>query len=400
MAGPSNPSAENMASYLNLKCDDNAVATTSSDEQKKVEERIDAIWMKEKHGGVTIRDPDILDRQQHINYLRKGLESLSVGMTALDASRPWLVYWIIHSLDLLGVTLTQLEENGCVQLLSRCQNATGGFGGGPGQLSHLAPTYAAVNALAIVGTEEAMNVVNREPLATWLRSLKGANGEWFMHQDGECDVRGAYCAASVARLLNLDLESIFAGTSDWVKACQTFDGGIAAVPGTEAHGGYAFCGLAALDILGEAHKLDLMKLLKWATSRQMRFEGGYQGRPNKLVDGCYSFWVGGVFPLLHKLLGIGNNSLLCNRDALRDYVLYCCQQATGGLRDKPGKPRDYYHTCYCLSGLASSQGLLKDHIIGLDDEELLRNTHIQHNICVDKAMAFREFFVAKGIMRE
>ena len=25
----------------------------------------------------------------------------------------------------------------------------------------------------------------------------------------------------------------------------------------------------------------------------MRFEGGYQGRPNKLVDGCYSFWVGG-----------------------------------------------------------------------------------------------------------
>ena len=26
-----------------------------------------------------------------------------------------------------------------------------------------------------------------------------------------------------------------------------------------------------------------------------------QGRPNKLVDGCYSFWVGGVFPLLHEI---------------------------------------------------------------------------------------------------
>lgn len=24
----------------------------------------------------------------------------------------------------------------------------------------------------------------------------------------------------------------------------------------------------------------------------------------------------------------------------------------GGLRDKPGRGRDYYHTCYCLSGLA------------------------------------------------
>ena len=27
----------------------------------------------------------------------------------------------------------------------------------------------------------------------------------------------------------------------------------------------------------------------------------------------------------------------------------------GGLRDKPGKPPDYYHTCYCLSGLSSAQ---------------------------------------------
>ena len=27
----------------------------------------------------------------------------------------------------------------------------------------------------------------------------------------------------------------------------------------------------------------------------------------------------------------------------------------GGLRDKPGKPPDHYHTCYCLSGLSAAQ---------------------------------------------
>ena len=27
-----------------------------------------------------------------------------------------------------------------------------------------------------------------------------------------------------------------------------------------------------------------------------------QGRTNKLVDGCYSFWQGGVFPLLYMAL--------------------------------------------------------------------------------------------------
>ena len=30
----------------------------------------------------------------------------------------------------------------------------------------------------------------------------------------------------------------------------------------------------------------------------MRWEGGFQGRTNKLVDGCYSFWQGGAGALL------------------------------------------------------------------------------------------------------
>lgn len=34
----------------------------------------------------------------------------------------------------------------------------------------------------------------------------------------------------------------------------------------------------------------------------MQLEGGFQGRPNKLVDGCYSFWVGGLFPLLEAIM--------------------------------------------------------------------------------------------------
>lgn len=40
----------------------------------------------------------------------------------------------------------------------------------------------------------------------------------------------------------------------------------------------------------------------WVTSRQMRFEGGFQGRCNKLVDGCYSFWQAGLLPLVHRAL--------------------------------------------------------------------------------------------------
>ena len=35
--------------------------------------------------------------------------------------------------------------------------------------------------------------------------------------------------------------------------------------------------------------------------RQGLIEGGFMGRTNKLVDGCYSFWQGALFPLLQRV---------------------------------------------------------------------------------------------------
>jgi hypothetical protein len=37
------------------------------------------------------------------------------------------------------------------------------------------------------------------------------------------------------------------------RAGQTFEGGMAEHPDSEAHGGYAFCALACLCIMGEPH---------------------------------------------------------------------------------------------------------------------------------------------------
>lgn len=74
----------------------------------------------------------------------------------------------------------------------------------------------------------------------------------------------------------------------------------------------------------------------------MRLEGGFQGRTNKLVDGCYSFWQGGAFPLIHAILSkegkvFNSNYWLFNQEALQEYILICCQHPSGGLVDKPGK---------------------------------------------------------------
>lgn len=44
-------------------------------------------------------------------------------------------------------------------------------------------------------------------------------------------------------------------------SCQNWEGGLGGMPGLEAHGGYTFCGMAALVILGKEHMLDLKALL-------------------------------------------------------------------------------------------------------------------------------------------
>ncbi|KAA0066155.1 protein farnesyltransferase subunit beta-like [Cucumis melo var. makuwa] len=81
----------------------------------------------------------------------------------------------------------------------------------------------------------------------------------------------------------------------------SFEGGIAGEPGFEAHGRYTFCGLATLILINEVHRLDLRSLLDRVVFRQAGLECGFQGRTNKLVDGCYSFWHGGVCSPLKRL---------------------------------------------------------------------------------------------------
>ncbi|XP_062823277.1 protein farnesyltransferase subunit beta isoform X3 [Anolis carolinensis] len=293
------------------------------------------------------------------------------------------------------------------QFLSHCQSPSGGFGGGPGQHPHLAPTYAAVNALCIIGTEEAYNVINREKLLEYLYSLKQPDGSFIMHIGGEVDVRSAYCAASVASLTNIITPTLFERTAEWIARCQNWEGGIGGVPGMEAHGGYTFCGLAALVILKSEDVLNLKSLLHWVTSRQMRFEGGFQGRCNKLVDGCYSFWQAGLLPLLHRALHArGDPSLsmthwMFDQEALQEYILLCCQCPAGGLLDKPGKSRDFYHTCYCLSGLSIAQhfgsgDLLHEVILGVP-ENRLQPTHPVYNISPGKVVQAVMHFLKKPV---
>lgn len=412
-----------------------------------------------------------IERDKHFGYLSQGLRKLGPSFSVLDASRPWLCYWTLHSIALLGESIGGKLENDAIDFLTRCQDKDGGYGGGPGQMPHLATTYAAVNSLITLGKPEALSSINREKLYTFLLRMKDASGGFRMHDGGEVDVRACYTAISVANILNIVDDELIHGVGNYILSCQTYEGGIAGEPGSEAHGGYTFCGLAAMILINEVNRLDLPGLIDWVVFRQ-GVEGGFQGRTNKLVDGCYSFWQGAVVFLIqrlnlivHEQLGLSNDlstesaddsseselsdeeELLegtsshvqdtfplgqagaCQENAshspkiadtgyefinrpiamrplfdsmyLQQYVLLCSQIEVGGFRDKPGKGRDYYHTCYCLSGLSIAQYSWTDEadspplprdVFGPYSKCLLEQVHPLFNVVLDRYYEAREYF--------
>ncbi|KAK6155185.1 hypothetical protein DH2020_009433 [Rehmannia glutinosa] len=241
-----------------------------------------------------------LRRDNHIEYLIRSLKQLGPNFAVLDANRPWLCYWIIHSIALLGDCVDDKLENDVIEFLQRCQDPNGGYGGGPGQMPHLATTYAAINTLITVGGHKSLSSINREKLYAFLLRTKDTSGGFRMHDGGEVDVRACYTAISVASVLNILDDRLIQNAGDYIVSCQTYEGGIAGEPGSEAHGGYTFCGLAAMVLINEVNRLDLPALINWVVFRQ-GVECGFQGRTNKLVDGCYSFWQGGVAAIIQRL---------------------------------------------------------------------------------------------------
>lgn len=239
----------------------------------------------------------ILQKELHANYLVKGLNGLSSGFVSLDSSRPWICYWIVHALYLLNKEPIHLYPS-FISNLSKMQQPNGGFGGGPNQIAHCAPTYASILCLCTIGTPEALDVINRPNLYSFFLSMKHKLGGYHMHLDGEVDCRCTYTVLSICRLLNILTKEITDGVGDYILSCFSYEGGFGGEPGNEAHGGYNFCALASLLIIGESHRLDIQAQEHWLIRRQMKFEGGFQGRTNKLVDSCYSFWQGSAMAMV------------------------------------------------------------------------------------------------------
>lgn len=165
-----------------------ALETDSSHIQDETVEEVLPFLTGKEHRYLNSHGIPRLDKERHARFLTKQLGVLPSAYVGADPSRPWIFYWCLNALSLLGEDVEPYRAK-LVETVRPIQNETGGFGGGFGQASHLATTYAVVLALALVGGDEAFEVVDRRSMWKWLCQLKQPDGGFQMAVGGEEDVR-------------------------------------------------------------------------------------------------------------------------------------------------------------------------------------------------------------------
>ncbi|KAK7481336.1 hypothetical protein BaRGS_00027416 [Batillaria attramentaria] len=317
-------------------------------------------------------DPAKLLRDKHVKYFKRILHVIPGQYSSLDTHRMTLAFFALSGLDLLGA-LDEIEQDRdaiieWIYSLQVVPNSQGtnlsqcGFRGSstlgnpfdtqkcqdkavPYDSGHVTMTYTALASLLILGDN--LSRVHRAAVIAGLRSLQQEDGSFSCVPEGsETDMRFVYCACCVCYMLN-DWSGINrAKTVEYISSSVTYEGAMGQGPGGEAHGGPTFCAVASLCLMDRLDSAlsprQQEQLKRWCVFRQ---ESGFQGRPNKPVDTCYSFWVGATL----QLLGVLD---LTNFLFSRSFVLSTQSPITGGLAKWPDSSPDPLHTYLGLSGLA------------------------------------------------
>ncbi|KAI5643833.1 geranylgeranyl transferase type-1 subunit beta [Phthorimaea operculella] len=307
-----------------------------------------------------------LATRQHLKYFTRFLNILPSSLSSHDTTRITIAFFAVSGIDILGSISTIQTENRIriadwiysLQVLP--DEKTGdmtkcGFQGSSTfnidlgennhfRCGHLAMTYTGLCMLIILGDD--LSRVHKKGVIEGVKALQTKEGNFSATLTGcESDMRFVYCAACISFILNdwsgFDIEK----ATDYIIRSIGYDYGIAQGPELESHGGTTYCALATLALTDQLHRLSeaqIEGLKRWLVFRQV---DGFQGRPNKPVDTCYSFWVAASLKILDALH-------YTNYASNRKYIYETQDVVVGGFSKWPDTCTDPMHTYLGLAGLS------------------------------------------------
>ena len=285
---------------------------------------------------------------KHLNYLTnldKTRDKYSIGFFTNEHLKVAALFWGVGALNLIN-HLDKHDIDGTVKLLSECYNSDGGYGGSVGQDSHITSTHYALLILIQLNKLDIISEEQKQKTANYIKSLQNEDGSFKGDTYAETDSRFSYNAVSILKILGLLNEKYInlPKATEYVLSCQNFDGGFGSIPGAESHGAYCFCCIGFLSVTNQLDLLDKIQTGRWLAERQTHL-GGFNGRPEKLPDVCYSWWV------LSSMFMIGTEDFF-DKDLLIKFILECQDDELGGIGDRPGNCHDVFHTFFGLCGLS------------------------------------------------
>ncbi|KAI8622130.1 geranylgeranyl transferase type-1 subunit beta [Chytriomyces sp. MP71] len=326
--------------------------------------------------------PSVFPRQEDVRYFRYGLNLLPNYLCEYDTSRMAMAFYALSGLDVCGaIDIEFVAKNKkdwiewiyAQQVLPSWDVATQqpparsawtsfGFRGSPSSgrpfapkatladkwchdTSHIAMTYTALALLVILGDD--LSRVNRVAILQWLKHSQTEAGSFVASEDNsESDMRFLFSACAISYLLN-DFSSIDVPRAvRYVLAARSHEHAFGQGGALEAHGGSTYCAVAALALMGRLDVIDeewRLGLVEWLLKRQQA-DGGFAGRPGKVSDTCYSFWVGGTLEILEAYEFV---DVVAMRSFLETTV-----SDRGGFSKLPDCNADPLHSYMGLAGLA------------------------------------------------
>ncbi|PKI85384.1 hypothetical protein MVES_000306 [Malassezia vespertilionis] len=295
--------------------------------------------------------------ERHTKFWKLHLSMMPQLYTSGDDQRMTLGYFCLGALDLLNkmdAGLSTEQREAYIDWIYIQQMPFGGFRGSPAASeAHLTMTYTALLTLVLLRDNFAR--LDRKRLHDFVRDLQQNDGSHRSSPTSEeRDVRFSYCAFAIAYIMDdWSMLDINHGIS-YMLRCQHYESAFAQQPGLESHGGSTYCVLASLALANRLENLPNKRRLQcWLLSRQVS-SSGFQGRPEKEPDTCYSFWCGASTMILgcHQYV---------DADADATWIL-SAQSPMGGISKVPGEKPDVLHSYLSYVALAMhAQDCLAEH---------------------------------------
>ncbi|GAA5910754.1 protein geranylgeranyltransferase type I subunit CDC43 [Sporobolomyces salmoneus] len=268
-------------------------------------------------------------------------------------------------------------------------------------------SYTAILILALL--EDPLERLDRSGLLRLVGECQNSDGSFslFPGSAEPGDPRSTYSAFAICSLLNdwstIDTENGLR----FLDSCRSYEGGFAQRPHAEANAGPTYCAIASYVLSSRLPSLPSQpSLLRWLLHRQIpptaplrpsspssipssrdtedSEEGeeeedederhlppmtecaGFQGRTNKPLDACYSFW---SLASLRLLLEKNDFEELVETRKNSNWLLNCQHPLYGGIAREKGALPDVYHTYLSLAALSIGQPTSSSSEAGAEEGE-------------------------------